>query len=101
MLALSAAVLAGCGSGDDEGWTVRQAESIRSIRGMPVHEPRCHGVGAALGDGGLRYRRLACQAGARRSGERYDTVGVFYEVVPDDGDYRLERVHFVGGPGVP
>lgn len=48
------------------------------------------------------YRRFACEAGARRRGESYDTVAIHYVIrVLASGDHVLENVRFLGGPGVP
>ena len=48
------------------------------------------------------HRRFACQAGARRAGEAYDTVGIHYDIhVLSDDHYELENVRFIGGPGIP
>ena len=86
-----AAVLTGCGS--DDGWTADRAESITRIRGMEVHVLFCREV---------ERRRFACQAGARRRGEAYDTVGIHYTVHALGPDhYELENVRFIGGPGIP
>jgi hypothetical protein len=69
-----------------------------------VSEPRCRGIGAG---GDERFERFRCTAGARRPGESIDTVAVFYELVPEaaysgtESAHRLERVSFVGGPGIP
>jgi hypothetical protein len=96
---LGVAWLAACAGSEEGGWTVRQAESIRSVRGMPVRVLNCRGLGSGRK---RRYARFACIAGARTAGETYDTVGVFYDVVPqENGGYRLENVKFIGGPGVP
>jgi hypothetical protein len=94
--------LAACG-GDDGGWTVAQAESITSVRGLPVSVRHCRGIGAGRRDGERRrYERLRCVAGARLRGERFDSVAVLYVIHPvGDSDYELERVRFVGGPGIP
>jgi hypothetical protein len=94
--------LAACG-GDDGGWTVAQAESITSVRGLSVSVRQCRGVDAGRRDGNtLRYERLRCLAGARLRGEKFDSVAVRYVIHPlGDSDYELERVRFVGGPGIP
>jgi hypothetical protein len=105
----SAAVLVsavnGCSSPerDEAGWTVDRAESITNIRGMTVRVLQCRGLGTAAGEKGVRrYQRFVCEAGARRVGESYDTVGVFYEIrVRASGGYALENVRFIGGPGIP
>jgi hypothetical protein len=100
-----------CGTADTESmprWTVRQAESISTIRGMRVRVRQCRGLGEATSDGGSRrFRRFACVAGARREGEAFDTVGVFYDLRPlgeYDGPssrHALANVRFIGGPGIP
>jgi hypothetical protein len=89
-------------------WTVRQAESISTIRGMHVRVRECRGLGhATRNDEARRFRRFACVASARRPGETYDTVGVFYDLRPlgtYDGPaskHALENVRFIGGPGIP
>jgi hypothetical protein len=77
---MSAAALLGAPS----LWTERQAESIRTIRGMTVHVYRCDGLGRRQG---VRYRRFRCLAGARLRHERFDTVAVTYVLHPL-GPYR-------------
>jgi hypothetical protein len=104
LLTLIAVATAVGGCGDEErGWTVRQAESLDSVRGMPVRVRECRGLGELSRDGAApRYERLRCLAGARLEGERFDTVAVRYEVWPrDESDYELRRVQFIGGPGIP
>jgi hypothetical protein len=106
LFAAAASVLMGCWhtAGTDDGWTVRQAESIRVIRGTPVNVRGCRGVGSA---GSGRFERFACVAGARAPGDSRDTVAVLYELRalgPYDGArprYALVNVRFVGGPGIP
>jgi hypothetical protein len=94
-----AGVAAACGQGEEAAWTTVEAESIGSVRGLAVDVRRCEGRGEP---DGRRYRRLACVAGARLSGERFDTVAVTFDVVPRTrDDYRLENVRFFGGPGIP
>jgi hypothetical protein len=102
-LAAALGACAGEEAPEDRGWTVSQAESIRSVRGLPVRVRECRGLGAALRDGeALRYDRLACVAGARLPHEEVDTVAVLYELVPQDASsYELRRVGFIGGPGIP
>ena len=102
VLALTS-MLAACGE-DEPRWTAAQAESIAFVRGTPVNDPTCRGVGPAPGE---RYARFRCTAGARRPSETVDTVAVLYELVPEDeyggprSAHRLENVSFVGGPGIP
>lgn len=85
-------------------WTERQAESIASIRGMPVHDAECRGLGAGEE---AEYKRFDCMAGGRAPWQTYDTVAVSYVLHPlaeYDGPrsrHRVTRVRFVGGPGVP
>jgi hypothetical protein len=107
---LATSCAAACANGDTpsrEAWTVREAESITSIRGMSVRVRHCRGLGRGTNDATLRYRRFACVAGARRPAERFDTVGVFYELHPlgayqgARSKYSLTNVRFVGGPGIP
>jgi hypothetical protein len=104
LVALTAVAIApgGCGN-EDGGWTVAQAESITSVRGLPVRVRECRGVGDASGQGAARrYERLRCLAGARLPGERFDTVAVRYEIQPTGGsEYELRKVRFIGGPGIP
>jgi hypothetical protein len=95
--AVLVAFAAGCGDGGREGWTAERARSITTIRGMNVHVLRCTPLGK--GDH-RRYTWFACEAGARRAGETYDTVGVLYEIRVDGERYALEDARFVGGPGV-
>jgi hypothetical protein len=90
--------------GNDDGWTVRQAESIRFIRGTPVSVRGCRGVGPAASG---RFERFSCVAGARATSDSRDTVAVLYELRvlgPYDRGrppYALVNVRFVGGPGIP
>jgi hypothetical protein len=108
---LAASVAAGCADGDAESkprWTEPQAESITTVRGTEVRVDNCRGVGASeVEDGSRLYGRFECLAGARRTGERYDTVAVAYVLRPlaeyegAHSRHRLDRVRFVGGPGVP
>lgn len=97
-------MLVACGAGGEPRWTVPQAESIAVVRGTPVNDPRCQGVGSAVDE---RYERFRCTAGARRPGEDLDTVAVLYELVPEEeysgpaSAHMLENVTFVGGPGIP
>lgn len=99
LAAVTIAWLTGCGGAEAHGWTEQQAEAIRSVRGMPVHVLECRGLGSAR-EG--RFTRFACLAGARRSGENYDTVGVSYDLVLlENAGYRLEKITFIGGPGIP
>jgi hypothetical protein len=103
LLALATVATAlGCGE-DDHGWTVAEAESVTEVRGLPVRVRQCRGLGEATRDGATpRYDRFRCLAGARLEGERFDTVAVRYEIRPADGsDYELQRVEFIGGPGIP
>ena len=103
LLALTLA-LAACSGGDEPRWTVAEAESVRVVRGTPVSDPRCRGVGEEA-DG--RYDRFSCRAGARRPSEAFDSVAVLYELVPEEEyagpgtAHRLENVSFLGGPGIP
>jgi hypothetical protein len=99
------ACLAACSrAGEVDGWTVRQAESIRVIRGMPVNVRSCRAIGP--GESG-RFRRFDCVAGARLQTDPVDTVAVLYELRPlgpYDGArsrYVLAKVRFFGGPGIP
>ena len=107
VLALLAVLALGACAGEeaaeDRGWTVREAESISSVRGLPVRVRHCRGLGDAFRDGeALRYDRLACVAGARLPDEEVDTVAVLYELVPRDAStYELREVRFIGGPGIP
>jgi predicted small secreted protein len=96
------------GAGSERLWTVRQAESIDTIRGMPVRVRECRGLGGAEGEM-PRYRRFECVAGARAASDRFEfeTLGVLYVLHPlgkYDGPrskHRLTQVRFVGGPGIP
>src|SRR5512133_611377 len=98
LAAVAVAWLTSCGGTEAHGWTVQQAEAIRSVRGMPVRVLECRGLGSPR-EGG--FTRFACLAGARRSGENYDSVGVSYDVVLlENAGYRLEKVRFIGGPGI-
>jgi hypothetical protein len=96
--------LAACSADAEPRWTAAQAESIERVRGTPVNEPRCRGLGEVVDE---RFERFSCRAGARRATETYDTVAVLYDVIPEDeyegpdSAHRLENVSFVGGPGIP
>jgi hypothetical protein len=89
-------------------WQTWQAESISTIRGMPVRVLECRGLGrAAIDDGVRRYPRFRCVAGTRAPWETYDTVAVFYVLRPH-GPYvgprsrhTLTQVRFIGRPGIP
>jgi hypothetical protein len=107
-LVASFACLTACGPDErqeEAAWTIGQAESIGTVRGMRVRAPDCRGHGRAM-DGGAagRYRHLTCVAGARRPTERFDSVAVLYVIRPTGpccSDYELARVRFIGGPGIP
>jgi hypothetical protein len=99
---LAVAVL-GCAKAErrETAWTVDRAESVTTIRGMAVRVVQCHGLGTSDEEEARRYRRFACEAGARRRGESYDTVGIHFVIrVSASGGYVLENVRFLG-PGVP
>jgi hypothetical protein len=104
LVALSC-VLVGCADSESVvRWTEREAESIRSVRSLPVNDAECRGLGKE--DGG-EHARFECTAGTRAPWETYDTIAVFYVLHPL-GEYegprsrhRLTNVKFVGGPGVP
>lgn len=110
-LLLLAGLVGGCAEEKDPGvaeWTVQQAESITSVRGMSVRVRYCRGLaGSFRGEAKERFRRFVCLAGARASFDRYDTVGVLYMLRPlgdydgPDSRHRLSNVRFVGGPGIP
>ncbi|HEU6445761.1 MAG TPA: hypothetical protein VFL61_11945 [Gaiellaceae bacterium] len=100
-VALALAALAACDGGEVEGWTVEQAENaVTSVRGLPVRQPRCRGLGRAEAEP-PRYLQFACSAGARAPGERFETVAVLYELHVRDSGYVLRAIRFVGGPGIP
>ena len=98
-----AAAVVGCANTErrEKGWTIERAESVTTIRGMAVRVVHCHSLGTPDEGEATRYRRFACEAGARRRGEAYDTVAIHYviRVLESDG-YVLENVRFLG-PGVP
>ena len=88
-------------------WTEAQAESITTIRGLPVRVRHCDGLGGAQKAGGVVvYRRFACLAGARIRYQPIDTVAITYVLSPRgeyegaSSAYALTDVHF-GGLGVP
>jgi hypothetical protein len=103
--------LGGCAFGNESRvveWTVQEAESITSIRGLTVRVRSCRGVDGHQGGGTeSRFRRFSCVAGARAEFDRYDTVGILYVLHPlEDYDgvssrHRLSEVRFLGGPGIP
>jgi hypothetical protein len=89
-------------------WTVQQAESITSIRGLAVRVRSCRGIdGHQRGGRKGRFQRFACVAGARATFDRYDTVGILYVLHPlesydgANSRHRLTDVRFLGGPGIP
>jgi len=102
----AALLAAACSAGGDSGrfWTEPQAESITTVRSLPVTVRGCEGLGE--GDDG-RYARFECLAGTRAAWESYDTIAVTYALHPleaYDGPrsrHRLTNVKFVGGPGIP
>jgi len=88
-------------------WTVREAESLATVRGVPVHVQSCTGIGRprhALAV--ARYDRFACTAGTGLDWESFDSVAVTYTLVPlgpyEGGcsRYALREVRFVGA-GIP
>ena len=98
---------AACAGGDDSGvplWTETQAESVPTVRSLPVHRAECQGLGAEERG---RYASFDCVAGTRAPWQTYDTIAVLYVLYPladYDGPgtkHRLGRVKFVGGPGIP
>lgn len=96
-----AAVFGCSGDGHETSWTVERAESVATIRGMAVRVVQCRGLGTPNETQARHYRRFACEAGARRHGESYDTVAIQYVIrVLGSGDYMLENVRFLG-PSVP
>jgi hypothetical protein len=103
LLPLLVLALGACGGEDRSSWTVRQAESVTEVRGLPVRVRQCRGLGEVSRDGPeRRYERFRCLAGARLEGERFDTVAVRYVIRPtSDSEYELQNVRFIGGPGIP
>jgi hypothetical protein len=111
VLTVTIALAAGCageGGDSDVRWTVREAESVRSIRGMHVRVDECRGLGSGQrAEGRARYRRFECRAGTRAASDRFDTVAVLYVLHPEDeyegprSEHRLTDVRFIGGPGIP
>jgi hypothetical protein len=89
-------------------WQAWQAESISTVRGMPVRGGECRGLGRAIADDGVRrYRRFRCAARARAPWETYDTIAVHYVLQPlgpyvgPASPHTLTQVRFIGGPGIP
>ena len=89
-------------------WTVREAESIATVRGVPVHVKGCDGIGPSRQTLAVaRYGRFACEAGTGLDWESFDSVAVTYTLVPlgpyEGGcsQFALREVRFVGGTGVP
>jgi hypothetical protein len=105
-LVLAALLASACSADGDSGrfWTEPQAESITTVRSLPVTVRGCEGLGE--GEDG-RYARFECLAGTRAAWENYDTIAVTYVVHPLEGydgprsSHRLTDVKFVGGPGIP
>lgn len=88
-------------------WTEKQAESIRSVRGLRVHVRHCDGLGRGQTIGAtIVYWRFACFASARIPPQPIDTVAITYMLHPlgpytgRSSRYVLRNVHF-GGLGVP
>lgn len=85
-------------------WTVKQAESITSIRGTPVRVRECKGLGKARER--VLYRHFSCVAGTRLRYQPIDTVAVTYVLHPLGGysgrrsRHVTTNVKFVGH-GVP
>lgn len=103
-----AAAIPGCGGDEPPAWTVAEAESVPAVRGLPVNDPRCQGLGSSQGEGSTRrFRRFDCVAGARNPTDTVDTVAVHYrlrvtgEYEGPRSKHELERARFYGGPGVP
>jgi hypothetical protein len=108
LLAWVAAACAGSDSQSVPRWTEGEAESIPSVRSLPVRRVECEGLGEAEIEGERRsYTRFDCVGGTRAAWETYDTIAVLYVLRPleqYDGPrsrHRLTRVRFVGGPGIP
>jgi hypothetical protein len=115
-LVVAAFVAGGCAGSNraepeaDASWTIRQAESVTSVRGLRVRVRYCRGLGhATRSDNAARYRRFECLAGARAASDPYafDTVAVLYDLEPladydgPESRHRLADVQFIGGPGIP
>jgi hypothetical protein len=88
-------------------WTVREAESIATVRGTPIHVEECRGLGRAQRKGPVvRYGRFACVGGTGLPWEDFDSVAVTYVLRPlgayDGGcsAYAVTDVHFMG-VGIP
>jgi hypothetical protein len=89
-------------------WQAWHAESISTVRGLPVRGRECRGRGPAIVDDGVRwYRRFRCTARTRAPWETYDTIAVHYVFRPlgpyagPQSPHRLTQVRFIGGPGIP
>jgi hypothetical protein len=89
-------------------WPASQAESISTVRGMPIRGTECRGLGQAVVDDGVsRYRRFRCAARTRAPWETYDTIAVYYVLRPlgpyvgPESPHGLTQVRFIGGPGIP
>jgi hypothetical protein len=87
---------------------VRQAESIRTVRSMPVNVLECRGLGKPSSrSGAVRYRHFRCTGGTRAPWERYDTIAVQYTLHPltafrsAQRRFAITHVRFIGGPGIP
>jgi hypothetical protein len=107
VVALGVAV-AGCAGDDPPAWTVAEAESIPSVRGLGVEDQRCKGIGHSYGEApSRRFRRFDCVAGARNPTDEVATVAVHYrlraigEYEGPESKHELERAQFYGGPGIP
>ena len=112
---LGLGVLSACAGGEGRPatarptyWTEREAESIATVRGLPVHVRSCTGLGRARATNAVvRYSRFSCVAGTGLDWESYDTIAVTYVLVPlgpyEGGcsEHAMRNVRFVGGTGIP
>ena len=111
LLVLVTWLAAGCTGSDSPSaprWTEHEAESIATVRSLPVRRVDCDGIGEAEIEGERRsFASFDCVGGTRAAWETYDTIAVFYVLRPLEryegpgSRHRLARVRFVGGPGVP
>jgi hypothetical protein len=88
LLVFAAVVAPACGeSRPAEFWTVKQAESIKSIRGTTLETTTCTGIGASRASG---YRRFSCTGKTTPRSLPDLPVRVRYVLDPR-GEYRANR----------
>ena len=93
-LLIAVAVVAATACGESrpaEFWTLKQAESVKSIRGTTLDTTSCTGLGTSRGSG---YRRFSCTGATTPSALPELPVRVRYVLNPR-GEYRGRRSAYV------